>query len=143
MAVTRNTATKLWNDVFGASVEWGTDCFGTYIHRDDYGDYDKMRVRPYGTGKQYNYGWDVDHIRPVSNFAKDSDADFWNNYEPMHRSNNSEKSSDYPHFSIDQKRYQVVTCDVCSQRNKKGYGIVDLQTNKRIDWKGVQNRCYV
>lgn len=55
-----------------------------------------MRVRPGGSSRQYNYGWYVDHIRPKSDFTNKSDSDFWNNCEPMHRSNNSEKSDSYP-----------------------------------------------
>ena len=134
-------AMKLWKDVFG-NKEWAQDCFGTWIKKGDYGVYDRKRVRPNGDGKKYHYGWDVDHIRPVSSFSDESDADFYNNYEPMHRNNNQQKSDDYTHFTVRDKKYKVVNCDVCSTKNMKGYGIADVRTGKRVDWKGVQRRSY-
>lgn len=141
MTVDRNTAEKLWKDVFGNN-EWANDCFGTYIHRDDYGDYNKQRFSPTGSGKKYNYGWDIDHIRPKSNFPSLNDADFWNNFEPMHHSNNLEKADNYPQFTVGTNSYKVVLCSVCQSHNVKGYGIVNTTTLKRVDWKGVQHRCY-
>ncbi len=141
MSVDKNNAMKLWQDVFG-NVLWASDCFGTYIYKDDYGDYDKQRIRSNGTGKSFNYGWDVDHIRPKSNFQNENDADFWNNYEPMHRENNVAKSDAYPHFEIKNLKYKIVTCDVCAAKGYKGYGILSETSGKRIDWKGTKNRCY-
>ena len=55
------------------------------MYKDDYGDTSKMRNnRPSGTGKNYNYGWEIDHIRPKSNFNDNANPDLKNNYEPMH-----------------------------------------------------------
>jgi hypothetical protein len=142
MSISNNLARELWNAVFGANTLWAQDCFGTYIYRDDHGDYETTRLRPGGTGQRYNYGWDVDHIRPKSDFTNESDADFWNNYEPMHRQNNESKADDYPHFTVKNRQYKVVRCDICSSHNLPGYGIIDVQTNRRVDWKGKQNRYF-
>lgn len=127
MNIDRDVAMKLWRDAYGTAL-WARDCFGTYIYRDDYGDYETTRIRPGGTGRRYHYGWDVDHIRPKSNFANELDADFWNNLQPLHHSNNQEKSDCYPYFKINGCQYQVV------RDNHGGYGIVD-SSGHRIDWK--------
>ncbi|MDD3106258.1 MAG: hypothetical protein PHP65_00430 [Bacilli bacterium] len=142
MAVSKNNAMKLWDDVFGANTLYAQDCFGTWMYKDDYGDYEIKRIRPNGDGKKYQYGWDVDHIRPKSDFEKESDAEFRNNYEPVHRNNNVEKADSYPHFEIDDLKYKIVRCSVCRKNGTKGYGIEDVSTNMRVDWKGVQGKCY-
>jgi hypothetical protein len=141
MSISNDNARKLWNDVFGENVLWGVDCFGIYIYRDDHGVYDKQRIRPNGDGQNHYYGWDVDHIRPKSDFENENDADFWNNYEPMHRSNNEEKADNCPHFEINGRKFKIVKCDICSSNGVKGYGIQDVTTDKRIDWK-ARNRKY-
>ncbi len=141
MSIANNLAMKLWDDVYGSKM-WAQDCFGTWIYRDDHGVYDKERVRPDGDGKRHVYGWDVDHIRPKADFSSPNDADFWNNYEPMHRQNNEMKSDNFPHFELGNRKYKVIKCDICSNHSLQGYGIIDIQTNKRIDWKGTQNQYY-
>jgi hypothetical protein len=142
MSVSNEKARKLWNDVFGEKTEWAQDCFSTWIHRDDYGIYNKLRKRPGGDGQSYYYGWDVDHIRPISDFEKESDAEFGNNYEPMHRKNNQEKADNMPHFQIDSVEYKVVKCDICAFHKVKGYGIECIKTGDRVDWKMKKNKCY-
>src|SRR5690606_1095435 len=103
---TDQIARKIWKDVFG-DKEWAQDCFGTWMHRDAHSNEEVYLLRP-GNTKPYDYSWNVDHIRPVSNFSKESDADFLNNYEPMHRLNNLAKSDNFPHFEISRNKYQVV-----------------------------------
>ncbi|MDR0832128.1 MAG: hypothetical protein LBM99_04465 [Bacillales bacterium] len=137
MSVNRELALKLWNDVYGNNL-WVTDCFGTWIYRDDYGDINTTRIRPNGDGKRYNYGWNIDHIFPISRNGKDA----MNNYEPMHHLNNKAKSDDL-NFNINGKPYQVIKCDICGANGLYGKGIKDQQTNKRVDWKGVQGRYYI
>ena len=140
MTVSREIAMKLWTDVFG-NVLWAVDCFGTWIYRDDYGKTDIFRKRPGGTGKEYNYGWSVDHIMPVSKFANESEATFWNNLEPMHHSNNlakGEKTS----FILNGNNYQVVRCEICKRHGQLGYGIKSVELGKRIDWKYAKNSYY-
>lgn len=131
----KDKALELWDAIYGPNHKWQTDCFGTWMYRDDYGDTETKRLRPNGKGKKYNYGWEIDHIRPKSDFADEKSADLLNNYEPMHWSNNREKADDCPQFNVDGKNYTIVKCDICGSHGLKGYGIVDLN-GKRIDWKG-------
>ena len=138
--MTKEDALKIWDDVFG-NTKWAMDCFGTYMYRDDYGDTETMRIRPDGDGKKYSYGWEIDHIRPKSNFSNESEANIMNNYEPMHWINNRDKADNYPHFEIEGKQYKIVRCDICSSNGLLGYGIKDENGN-RIDWKGRINKCY-
>lgn len=141
MSVDRNTAMRLWQDVFGSNI-WGQDCFGSWMYRDDYGDKDKLRVGPSGLGRPYNYGWDVDHIRPISDFNIEQAAHFMNNYEPMHHTNNARKSNFYPHFAIGRERYMIVKCSICNAHEVPGYGIIKISSDTRVDWKGVKNKYY-
>lgn len=132
----KEKALELWDAIYGKNVLWQSDCFGIYMYRNDYGDTETMRIRPNGDGKKHYYGWEIDHIRPKSDFANEDDANFLNNYEPMHWKNNRLKADDYPYFSIKEKKYSVVKCDICSSNGLRGYGITD-NNGKRIDWKGV------
>ena len=141
MEINKDVAMKLWKDIFGDTL-WVTDCFGTWIYRDDYGKTDVVRNnRPGGTGKSYNYGWSVDHIKPVSEFNNENEATFWNNLEPIHISNNSAKG-DKLTFNINGVKYQVVKCDICKKNGQNGYGIMNVATNERVDWKYTQNSYY-
>jgi hypothetical protein len=127
---------KLWKDVFGTNL-WAIDCFGTWIYRDDYGNTNTTRIRPNGNGKRYNYGWNIDHIFPISRNGKDA----MNNYEPMHHVNNRNKSDDLS-FKIGDIPYRIVKCDLCGSNGLYGKGIINQRTGKRVDWKGVQQRYY-
>lgn len=141
MEVTRELAFKLWKDIFKEEL-WVTDCFGTWIFRDDYGDFEKSRVRPDGDGKFYSYGWAIDHIRPITDFSNEKDATFLNNLEPMHHNNNLTKSDNCPHFEINGIKYQIVICSICANHNVRGYGIRNEITKERVDWKNRMNRYY-
>lgn len=132
----KEKALELWDAIYGKNNLWQTDCFGTYMYRNDYGDTETMRIRPNGDGKRHQYGWEIDHIRPKSNFDDENDANLLNNYEPMHWENNREKADNYPYFFINNKKYFVVKCDICSSNGLRGYGITD-NNGQRIDWKGV------
>ena len=138
--MTREEALKIWEDIYGRE-KWAQDCFGTWMYKDDYGDYDKYRIRPNGTGQKYQYGWEIDHIRPRSDFKIETEADFLNNYEPVHYMNNRKKS-DEKRFSIRNKQYRIVECDICKKNGVKGYGIENTETKERVDWKYVQNAYY-
>ncbi|MBU1142956.1 MAG: hypothetical protein KKH92_04840 [Firmicutes bacterium] len=133
--IDKNVANKLWEDVFG-KLEWAQDCFGTWVHKDAWSNEEVKMLRP-GNDKKYDYSWNVDHIRPKSDFKNETDSDFYNNYEPMHRLNNEKKSDNYPEFSIEKKNYKVFKHDAFY-----GYGILDLATNTKIDWKSKQNKSY-
>ncbi len=127
MTIDKEIAMKLWKDVFG-NARFAQDCFGAWMCRDAYSNECVSMLDPNGSGKKYDYSWNIDHIRPKSSFQNENDADFFNNFEPMHRQNNLEKSDNYPHFTIDDKQYAVV------KNNNGGYGIVD-SFGRRIDWK--------
>lgn len=134
-------ALKIWEAVYGDRL-WATDCFGTWMYKEDYGELNKKRNgRPGGTGKYFSYGWEIDHIRPKSSFDKESDADLMNNYEPMHWENNRKKADNYPSFVINKQKYKIVKCDICNEHNLDGYGILNA-SGLRIDWKGVTKRYY-
>lgn len=133
--ITRELAKQLWNDVFG-NEEWAKDCFGVWMHRDAWSNEAVVLLKP-GNTERYDYSWNVDHIRPKSDFENPNEADFFNNYEPMHRQNNSEKADNYPHFEIDGNKYKVF-----KQNGYYGYGIIDVSTNKKIDWKSRENNYY-
>lgn len=139
--VNRDTAMAIWKAAFG-DEEWAKDCFGTWMCRDDYGEHEKTRLDPDGSGKRYYFGWDIDHIRPISSFDSASDADFLNNYEPEHWQNNAEKSDSYPPFKIGSREYTVVKCEICGNNGVKGYGILDKAKNARVDWKAKTSQYY-
>ena len=135
----KEDALKLWEAMFG-QAEWVQDCFGVWMNKNDYGDTEKKRIRP-GNTKSYSYGWEIDHIRPKSDFGENADPDLYNNYEIMQWNNNRTKADNYPQFEIDKKKYKVVVCNICKSANLKGYGIEDSNGN-RIDWKGKHNRYF-
>lgn len=137
----KETALELWDAIFGINNKWQVDCFGIWMYRDDYGEISKKRMRPGGDGHLHTYGWEIDHIRPKSSFDDESDANFYNNYEPMHFENNREKSDNYPHFIVNEHQYRVVKCDLCGKNGFKGYGIIN-EKDERIDWKGKQLRYF-
>ena len=140
MEINYDVAMKLWKDVFGNN-DWAIDCFGTWMYKYDYGKTDTMRIRPGGDGNKYNYCWCIDHIRPVSSFDSESEATFWNNLEPVQYSNNSAKSNKTS-FSINGINYKVVVCEICKKNNQTGYGIKNMDSGKRVDWKYVNNSYY-
>lgn len=138
--MTKELAIKIWGDIYGDTL-WAQDCFGTWIYKNDYGDTERLRIRPNGTGRKYNYGWEVDHIKPKSKFSDESKADFYNNYEPMHYQNNRKKGDDIV-FTINEVEYQVVKCNICEKHQLMGYGIAVKKTGKRVDWKYKRNAYY-
>lgn len=139
MKISKSVALRLWDDVFGADNKIVLDCYGTYIFRDDYGDHETMR--DWKDGKKHSFGWDLDHIRPVSSFENESEADFMNNLEPIHFENNREKADRYPSFVIGDESYTVVRCDICGANGERGYGIKN-KDGVRVDWKAVSGHYY-
>lgn len=132
--ITEKIAMKLWKDCFG-DEKFASDCFGTWMCRDGWGNDEYFTKRPGGDGKEHDYSWNVDHIRPKSNFKDEKDANFWGNFEPMSRGHNEEKSDKYPGFSIDGYQYTVV------KDGYGGYGIEDSNGN-RIDQKAIKGFYY-
>ena len=127
MAISKELAMKLWNGIYG-DKRFVQDCFGTWMCRDAYSNEVVPMKDHQGGSSYYDYSWNVDHIRPKSDFANENEADSLNNFEPMHRLNNLQKSDNYPRFEVNHKKYTVV-------RNVNGgYGIVD-SNGIRVDWK--------
>ena len=131
--ITEQDAMQLWKDMFG-DEEYAVDCFGSYICKSCWSNEKCMRTMP-GDSKAYDYSWNVDHIRPKSDFKNEEDAYFFGNYEPMHRLNNEAKKDNYPSFEINGKKYRVVS------DGYGGYGIVD-STGTRIDIKAKKRVYY-
>lgn len=61
--------------------EWRKDVCGAWINRNKYGE-------------ESDFGWEVDHIKPVSKGGRDEIS----NLMPLHWSNNRTKGDDYPEF---------------------------------------------
>jgi len=134
MTVDKNIALSIWRAAFG-SAEWAQDCFGTWMNVHAYSNEIVSMRRP-GYGCDYDYSWNIDHIRPISSFENENDANFRNNFEPVHRQNNLQKLDNFPGFKINEESYNVVKTD-----NYYGYGIKDSNGN-RIDWKAKTNKYY-
>ena len=60
---------------------WRQDFAGAWIKKDEY-------------GKDSKYGWEVDHLKPVSKGGSNSIS----NLVPIHWMNNRTKADDYPNF---------------------------------------------
>jgi hypothetical protein len=76
----------VWNKAqsvpgFDASI-YRKDSCGAWIQRSAYGDLG-------------DYGWEVDHIRPVAHQGTDD----LSNLQPLHWQNNRGKGDSYPHWS--------------------------------------------
>lgn len=61
---------------------WRKDFAGAWIRRDHY-------------GKELTYGWEIDHMQPVSQGGTDDIG----NLMPMHWRNNRKKADNYPDFN--------------------------------------------
>lgn len=61
-----------------APDEWRKDACGAWITRDQYGNHDSL------------YGWDIDHIKPVSEGGGD---ELWN-LRPLQWENNASRQAD-------------------------------------------------
>lgn len=134
--LSKEDALELWQFIYGNSL-WARDCFGTWMYRDDYLDKETVRVRG-NNHKEFNYGWEIDHILPINN----NGSDCFNNYEPMHWMNNKMEKKDNISFSVDGEKYTVVECKICEAHGYSGYGIIYEKTGERVDWKARQKTIY-
>ena len=139
MTIDKDVAMTAWEAAFG-DVEMATDCYGVWMKRSDYGDHETKRKA--AGGKSYYYGWDLDHIRPRSDFENETDADFYNNLEPVHFINNSEKADKYPAYVVRGQEYTVVKCEICASNGVPGYGIKLKSSGGRVDWKARKGICF-
>ena len=133
MNIDADVAMKIWNDFFG-SEEWAVDCYGTWMNKHAYSDNEVNLIRP-GTNQRYDYSWNIDHICPKSQFKSESEANIYNNLEPIHRQNNLAKA-DKTVFDIDGHKYWVV-----ADENGHGYGIKN-ELHIRIDGKAKGKWSY-
>lgn len=60
--------------------EWRKDITGAWIQRTKYGD------------RKSNFGWEIDHIKPVAKYGSDDLA----NLRPLQWENNASKCDDHP-----------------------------------------------
>ena len=134
MKINRENALRLWDAIYG-KTDLAKDCFGTYIYKEDFGDYVTKR-KWQEDGKYYNFGWDVDHILAVSKGGTDDN----NNLEPMHWENNREKA-DKTVFHIGETQYEIYRCKLTVD-GYKGYGIIDRISGSRVDWKAKFNKHF-
>lgn len=80
--VSRVWEKALWISGIGTN-EIKEDRCGARMRRGDYGDTNSR------------YGWEIDHIRPVSTGGKDEDS----NLQPLQWQNNRHKGDDYPNWN--------------------------------------------
>ena len=132
MEINRKNALRFWETVYGSEL-LVSDCFGTLIYKEDYGDYTTERLYE---GKKYNFGWTIDHILPIKLGGTDDN----NNLEIMHWKNNQEKG-DHNTFVINNIRYAIYRCKQTVD-GYRGYGIINQNTGLRIDWKATQHKYF-
>jgi|SRR5690606_7529170 len=132
MKINKENAFKFWESIYGNQV-LVADCFGSLMYKMDYGDFKTMRSYKDGN---YNFGWTIDHIFPIKLGGTDDN----NNLEPMHWENNQAKG-DHNVFVIDGVTYAVYRCKMTVD-GYRGYGIINQQTGKRIDWKAATNKHF-
>lgn len=91
MDLNRETAMRLWNKAFGKETR-AVDFAYRVIDKGAYGD------------RNSDYGWNVDHILPVSHGGKTNDS----NLIITHITTNDEKTDKFPCFSANEKKFEII-----------------------------------
>jgi len=85
------------------------DACGAWIMRDKFGEI-------------HNFGWEIDHIYPLSQGGDNK----LENLRPMHYLNNRSKASDYPRYKV------AITSNGTRNEETDKYIIVNEQTQKKL-----------
>ena len=137
MDLNRETAMRLWNKTFGKDTK-ASDFTGRKIVKGAYGD------------RNSDYGWNVDHILPVSHGGKTNDS----NLVITHISTNDEKADKFPCFVANginfeiikvQNHYEIKQVDktkVIKEEDDKETDYFDAASGIRLfkKLKGIQNK---
>ena len=91
MELNRETAMRLWNKAFGNTTR-AVDFTYRVIDKGAYGD------------RNSDFGWNVDHILPVSHGGKTNDS----NLIITHIKTNDEKADKFPCFTANEKKYEII-----------------------------------
>lgn len=91
MDLNRETAMRLWNKAFGKETR-AVDFTYRVIDKGAYGD------------RNSDYGWNVDHILPVSHGGKTNDS----NLIITHIKTNDEKADKFPCFTANEKKFEII-----------------------------------
>lgn len=91
MDLNRETAMRLWNKTYGKDTKV-SDFTGRKIVKGAYGD------------RNSEFGWNIDHILPVSQGGKTNDS----NLIVTHISTNDEKADKFPCFVANGIKYEIV-----------------------------------
>lgn len=91
MELNRETAMRLWNKAFGKETR-ATDFACRIIDKGAYGD------------RNSEFGWNVDHILPVSQGGKTNDS----NLIITHIKTNDEKADKFPCFTANKKKFEII-----------------------------------
>ena len=91
MELNRETAMRLWNKSYGNATR-AVDFTYRVIDKGAYGD------------RNSDFGWNVDHILPVSHGGKTNDS----NLIITHIKTNDEKADKFPCFSANEKKYKII-----------------------------------
>lgn len=96
--------TKVWEKAIiqdeSKKNEWRKDYAGAWINRGQY-------------GKDSDFGWEIDHAKPISKGGTDDIG----NLVPLHWQNNRTKDNDYPNFKT-----SVTSSGTANIKSEKSWG---------------------
>ncbi len=92
MDTNKKTALNLWNERIGKSVQNAYDFAGRPIKKGAYGDTNSK------------YGWDLDHIIPISKNGKNEK----DNLQIVNILTNREKGNNFPDFNVNNKEFKAI-----------------------------------